>query len=378
MAYMAPEQITGRHPVSRKTDLYALGCVLFEMLTGRTPFQSETQPELLFKHVEEDPPSAREFNIDVPLWLDQLIAELMEKEPDDRPFDALAVQVKLEEVKQKVAEQESIVRQTVAGGGSAATMKDRDPTLEKALGIRKKKRKRKVDHSAFYERAWFLGLCLLAVVGLIAWGFWPEAEQKIFDRIQPIMASADPDDWPDAKADLEKLLGRYPDGPHADQARRWLDDIEIQRIANYIQTRFGKLGHAPETEAQRLYVEAREYEKFGDRLAALDVYENLEHILAGDDDLEHRAFLVLAKREAERIKATVGDDADRSVFIRNQIAAGDDLYKSGKRLEAREKWRSVVKLYGGKREFEVQVKMAEARIDNPDAALQDVPPAPVP
>jgi hypothetical protein len=257
-------------------------------------------------------------------------------------------------------------------------MKDRDPTLEKALGIKKKKRKKKVDHSAFYERAWFLGLCLLAVVGLLAWGFWPEAEQTIFDRIQPIMASADPDDWSDAKTDLERLLSRYPDGPHADQARRWLDDIEIQRIANYIQTRFGKLGHAPETEAQRLYVEAREYEKFGDRLAALDVYENLEHILAGDDDLEHRAFLVLAKREAERIKATVGDDADRSVFIRNQIAAGDELYKSGKRLEAREKWRSVVKLYGGKREFEVQVKMAEARIDDPDAALQDVPPAPVP
>src|SRR5690606_16411398 len=57
MAYMAPEQISGKSPVGPKTDLYALGCVLFEMLTGRTVFQADTQPEMLFKHLDEEPPS---------------------------------------------------------------------------------------------------------------------------------------------------------------------------------------------------------------------------------------------------------------------------------------------------------------------------------
>ena len=109
MAYMAPEQITGKSPISRRTDLYALGCVIFQMLTGRTPFESETQPELLFKHIEEEPPHVREFNMDCPLWLDRLVQELLAKEPEERPFDALAVQVMLDDVRTKVMEQESVV-----------------------------------------------------------------------------------------------------------------------------------------------------------------------------------------------------------------------------------------------------------------------------
>ena len=97
MAYMAPEQITGKHPVSRKTDLYALGCVLYEMLTGKTPFESPTQPEVMFKHLEAEPPPVREIAWQTPIWLEELIEELMAKDPNERPFDALAVQVKLQD-----------------------------------------------------------------------------------------------------------------------------------------------------------------------------------------------------------------------------------------------------------------------------------------
>src|SRR5690606_6968628 len=96
--------------------------------------------EMLFKHLDEEPPSTREYNIEVPIYLDQLIHELLEKDPDDRPFDALAVQVKLEEVKKRIAAGASIAQQTVAGGGSAT---ERDPELERLLGRSKKKRKRK-------------------------------------------------------------------------------------------------------------------------------------------------------------------------------------------------------------------------------------------
>ena len=255
MAYMAPEQITGKSPITRKTDLYALGCVLFEMLTGRTPFQAETQPELLFKHVEEDPPSVREYNVDVPLWLEQLIDELLAKEPEERPFDALAVQVKLEEVKTKVAKQESIIGQTVAGGGSALTMRDGDPALTKVLGSKKKKRKKKkVDHSPFYEQTWFMGLGLLVVIALIAWAAWPESEDTIFARIEPVMASDNPDDWlrSDAEDDLKAgrpLPGRDACGEVAEVARRHRTGTQCARAENAdaeptVRTRDGRRASA--------------------------------------------------------------------------------------------------------------------------------------
>lgn len=371
MAYMAPEQITGKQPISRKTDLYALGCVLFEMLTGHTPFHAETQPELLFKHVEEDPPSVREHNVDVPLWLDQLIDELLAKDPEDRPFDALAVQVKLEEVKTKVAKQESIIGQTVAGGGSALTMRDGDPALTKVLGKKKKKKRKKDDGTAFYERTWFLGLALVLVIGLLVWGFWPEGEDKIFARIEPVMASTDAGEWFQAEEDLKKLVARFPEGTHAEKARKWLDDIELERNVRALKTRLSRPSYVPETEAERLYVQAREYERFGDRFAALDVLDSMERVLAGDEKPETRAAVALARTEAARIRDEAGPLSDRTEFIQEQLAEADEMYREGRTQPAREKWRSIIQLYGGKPEFAPLVKQAEARLDNPDGALQE-------
>ncbi|MGH7127120.1 MAG: serine/threonine protein kinase, partial [Planctomycetaceae bacterium] len=92
-AYMAPEQISGRAAISGKTDLYALGCVMFEMLTGRTPFLGETAAEMLMKHLSEAPPRVREFTVNCPVWLESLVMRLLEKNPEDRYYDALAVQV---------------------------------------------------------------------------------------------------------------------------------------------------------------------------------------------------------------------------------------------------------------------------------------------
>ena len=371
MAYMAPEQITGKQPISRKTDLYALGCVLFEMLTGRTPFHAETQPELLFKHVEEDPPSVREHNVDVPLWLDELIDELLAKDPEDRPFDALAVQVKLEEVKTKVAKQESIIGQTVAGGGSALTMRDGDPSLTKVLGKKKKRKKKRGDGAPFHEQTWFMGLGLLLVVGLIAWAAWPESENAIFARIEPLMTSTDTGDWLQAEEDIRKLLDKHPDGAHAEKAAGWLDDIELEKSIRALRTRMASPRYIPETEGERLYIQAKEYERFGDRFAALDVLDSLQRVVAEDGKMETRALLALARTEAARIRDEAGPLSHRTEFIQQQLAEADELYRDGKTQAAREKWRSIIQLYGDSPEFAPLVKQAEERLDKPDGALQE-------
>jgi serine/threonine-protein kinase len=84
--YMAPEQIRGQE-VTRRTDLYALGCVFFELLTGRPPFVGETPAATLHMHLKSPAPRVSQVALDCPAALDQIVAKLMEKAPADR-FDS--------------------------------------------------------------------------------------------------------------------------------------------------------------------------------------------------------------------------------------------------------------------------------------------------
>ncbi len=121
-AYMSPEQICGKPPISHKTDLYAMGCVMFEMLTGKPPFMSDNPATLFHMHLSEQPPRVRAENMDCPIWLESVVQDLLAKPVDNRPLDALAVATQLEMVREKVAKQTSILenqateKATVAGG----------------------------------------------------------------------------------------------------------------------------------------------------------------------------------------------------------------------------------------------------------------------
>jgi serine/threonine-protein kinase len=89
--YMAPEQVRGRRDIDSRCDLYALGCVLFELLTGRPPFQSTEAMVVFQQHVEVSPPKLRTLAPDAPKSLEELIDHLLAKEKDDRPANAHAV-----------------------------------------------------------------------------------------------------------------------------------------------------------------------------------------------------------------------------------------------------------------------------------------------
>lgn len=81
--YVAPEQIEGR-AVDARVDVYALGCVLFQALTGRVPFERDSDAAKLWAHMSEAPPSAAGARSDVPTELDAVITRAMAKDPDER------------------------------------------------------------------------------------------------------------------------------------------------------------------------------------------------------------------------------------------------------------------------------------------------------
>jgi serine/threonine-protein kinase len=86
--YMAPEQLLGAE-VDFRADLYATGAVLFESLTGRTPFVADSAITLVAKQIEEVPPSPRSLNAEVPVPLEGLILRALRKDPAERPQSAL-------------------------------------------------------------------------------------------------------------------------------------------------------------------------------------------------------------------------------------------------------------------------------------------------
>ena len=82
-AYLAPEQIEGR-AIDGRADVYSLGCLLYECLTGAPPFAGPSRLAVAWAHLEEAPPRASERGVELPESIDPVVGKAMAKEPDDR------------------------------------------------------------------------------------------------------------------------------------------------------------------------------------------------------------------------------------------------------------------------------------------------------
>ncbi len=97
--YMAPEQWRGAHEVDGRADLYALGVLLHQLLAGRLPFDATGSiTDLMRAHVAEAPKPLRNHASDAPEAVERLVADLLAKEPDDRPASARAVVERIEAI----------------------------------------------------------------------------------------------------------------------------------------------------------------------------------------------------------------------------------------------------------------------------------------
>lgn len=112
--FMAPEQAAGK-PVDARADLYALGLVMFTMLTGKPPFRGAQLTEIITRQLREKPPQVASLVADVPAELNALIDQLLEKDPRDRPASALAVGRRLTAIAAAAASDTMHTRKPAAG-----------------------------------------------------------------------------------------------------------------------------------------------------------------------------------------------------------------------------------------------------------------------
>jgi serine/threonine-protein kinase len=180
-AYMSPEQCKGDRYLTNKSDLYSLGVVFYELLTGKKPFIAETTVDMFLKHVNEKPVRPSKHVPDLPVWLDNLVVFLLEKDKDRRPLDAATVAKMLEDIEEKVRTQHS------AGADAANARRMDRPFGEKEMdetdreaaktlrdGTKGKaaKKAKKRKRTPISEQAWLKAIPLVALLGIIGGVLW--------------------------------------------------------------------------------------------------------------------------------------------------------------------------------------------------------------
>ena len=211
-AYMSPEQCRGESTVTGKSDLYSLGVVLFELLTGKRPFRGNNAVELFLHHVQSKPERPSRINLEIPKFLDTLVLHLLEKKPEDRPPSASVVAKILEEIRVKILAQTSVgedLAKSYADGSGLTKTSERKKARKLLARIGKKE-----EGTPWFRSCLFVSIMMLVVMFAFSWTMY-----EIFIRT------------PSAKsliASAEKLIktnfrDEARDGPIADYLKYYPD-----------------------------------------------------------------------------------------------------------------------------------------------------------
>src|SRR5262245_14710444 len=164
--YMSPEQLLG-DPVDARTDIYALGCMLYQMLTGVQPFAGDTREQMIRRRLNEPPPHVQAVIPELPKRLDSLIAHMLARAPNERLASAAAVSAGLDPAVAlagwEPAHAAPMVSARVPRGAPTVIHASADPAMRPTIPIRRS--------NTSSKRILFGSVLLSAIMvgGLFAW-----------------------------------------------------------------------------------------------------------------------------------------------------------------------------------------------------------------
>lgn len=381
--YMSPEQAQGRR-ATKKSDIYSLGAVMYVMLTARPPFSGQTSMEVIQKHRFGQFDRPRTYVPEIPHWLDDVVCQCLEKEPDKRFPDTYVLSLRLKEILKKVdLSMSGTLHDDTAGDildGTAETIvagTEEDPNAVGGTLMRDLIRAEieRADSGSvlarYFDNTWVLILLLIAVIaGGVYWfqqtRLSPEEKfargQELFDKGKLY--------WPEARQKyLAPLVEEDPDR-WEEEVSPMLSEIMVEELKqDFGVTRLSRKRVHGVSDAQRFLRMAGEYYKLGDRVAAEQVLRNLYGLLEGDED----------HRELRRAIGEILDDLTRQVDETQQTSdsrplAATALNRAREMLEkdqveeARSILRSLIELYDGDSTSQNEVDAARQLLRNTESS----------
>jgi serine/threonine-protein kinase len=279
-AYMSPEQCKGE-PLTHKSDLYSLGVVLYELVTGKKPFTAENAMEMFLLHVQGPFERPSRVALEVPVWLDNLICQLLEKKPEQRPFDAAMVSRVLGSIQEKVEAQQSAGVDVARARVMDRPKGQRNPSDEDRaaartlLGKKARKKAKKRLHQSVWVQALGLLLVLAGIIAVLVLVLQPPSAEKLHAQAKKLMTSDREDDWDRGRdGPVKDFLARFGQANDektkklAAEVQQWADAYDIRRHEQ-LMDRYVR----HETQKKGLAVEAQSAEEKQTFDAALAEYE---------------------------------------------------------------------------------------------------------
>ena len=398
--YMAPEQADGR-PVTPRSDLYSLGSVLYALLSGRPPFRGSSMGEVLHMLHYADPTPIRNLASDVPVALEKIINQLLEKEPQKRIPTALALSNVLQatehaltlEAKPNIdepsdnrtrteasvfpgdrtlinvtalydskiptrakdaAEKESEEHDTKASRAADASSK-RTTTESHFTSVAKQELGRSRDYAVGHDDnllVWLKVSMVAVVVGMIAlvigYAIRPESPERLFARIEDAAKDNELYRLKQAEDDMQSFVQRHPNDPRVAYVEGLLEMIRQNRDEQQFETRAKNLVDADSlTPVERAYLEAIQFsipdQKLARLIALVDVYGEIK-----DPPREARSCLALARRQILALQDAIDTTSEMQLTaIADRLVYADQISGS-EPARAVSIWRGIIELYSDK------------------------------
>jgi serine/threonine-protein kinase len=176
--YLSPEQASGKQ-ATKRSDLYSLGVVLYTMLTGRTPFSGHSTAEILHKHLYSQFNRPMKLVPEIPHELDEVVCQLLEKDPAKRPADALVLQRQLESIRRKLERKSQntsagLPTDNTVAENRRAPLPETEAASDTVLGRHSRRGDERETKKEFSLSQWLnhpavLATLLLICVSIIAW-----------------------------------------------------------------------------------------------------------------------------------------------------------------------------------------------------------------